>query len=80
MKIANRGAEIAPFYAMEVLKAANDRAAAGDDVLHMEVGGAGRRFSAPGPSRRQRRPCGPRGSDIRKRLEIRPLRESDTLH
>lgn len=41
MKIANRGAEIAPFYAMEVLKAANDREAAGDDVLHMEVGEPG---------------------------------------
>ncbi len=41
MKIANRGVEIAPFYAMEVLKAANDREAAGDDVLHMEVGEPG---------------------------------------
>ena len=41
MKIANRGAEVAPFHAMEVLKAANDREAAGGDVLHMEVGEPG---------------------------------------
>ncbi len=37
MKVAKRGA-VAPFYAMEVLKAANRREAAGGDVLHMEVG------------------------------------------
>jgi aspartate/methionine/tyrosine aminotransferase len=37
MKIARRSA-IEPFHAMEVLKAANERAAAGGDVLHMEVG------------------------------------------
>lgn len=38
MKIADRAEAITPFYAMEVLKAANERAAAGEDVLHMEVG------------------------------------------
>ena len=38
MKVARRTTAITPFYAMEVLKAANERAAAGDDVLHMEVG------------------------------------------
>jgi len=38
MKIADRAAAITPFYAMEVLKDANARAAAGEDVLHMEVG------------------------------------------
>ena len=37
MKVSKRGA-IAPFYAMEVLKAANQRAAGGADVLHLEVG------------------------------------------
>ncbi len=41
MKIASRGTEVAPFHAMEVLKAANDREAAGGDVLHMEVGEPG---------------------------------------
>ena len=40
MKVAERGA-VAPFYAMEVLKAANRREAAGGDVLHMEVGQPG---------------------------------------
>jgi aspartate/methionine/tyrosine aminotransferase len=34
---ARRG-EIAPFYVMEVMKAAGERAAAGADVLHLEVG------------------------------------------
>ena len=37
MKVSTRGA-IAPFYAMEVLKAANQLAASGTDVLHLEVG------------------------------------------
>ena len=37
MKVSKRSA-IAPFYAMEVLKAANQRAASGADVLHLEVG------------------------------------------
>ena len=37
MKISRRGV-VAPFHAMEVMKAANERAAAGGDVLHMEVG------------------------------------------
>ena len=41
MKVASRGKDVTPFYAMEVLKAANDREAAGGDVLHMEVGEPG---------------------------------------
>jgi aspartate/methionine/tyrosine aminotransferase len=40
MKIAQR-ASVDPFYAMEVLKAANEREASGGDVLHMEVGQPG---------------------------------------
>jgi len=40
LKISKR-AEIAPFYAMEVLRAANARAAAGGDVLHLEIGEPG---------------------------------------
>lgn len=36
-KPSTRG-RIDPFYVMEVMKAANDRQAAGGDVLHMEVG------------------------------------------
>jgi aspartate/methionine/tyrosine aminotransferase len=41
MKISAR-ADVAPFYAMEVLKAANEKAAKGDSVLHLEVGEPGR--------------------------------------
>jgi aspartate/methionine/tyrosine aminotransferase len=41
MKISSR-ADVAPFYAMEVLKAANEKAAKGDLVLHLEVGEPGR--------------------------------------
>ncbi|HEX9489286.1 MAG TPA: aminotransferase class I/II-fold pyridoxal phosphate-dependent enzyme [Stellaceae bacterium] len=37
LKIARRG-QVPPFIAMDVLRAANERAAAGDDVLHLEVG------------------------------------------
>jgi aspartate/methionine/tyrosine aminotransferase len=37
MKVATRAA-VAPFYVMEVMKAAGERAAAGGDVLHLEVG------------------------------------------
>ncbi|HLO76978.1 MAG TPA: aminotransferase class I/II-fold pyridoxal phosphate-dependent enzyme [Magnetospirillum sp.] len=36
-KVAGRGA-IAPFIVMDVLRAANERAAAGGDVIHLEVG------------------------------------------
>lgn len=41
MKISSRS-DVAPFYAMEVLKAANVKAARGDSVLHLEVGEPGR--------------------------------------
>ena len=41
MKISAR-AGVTPFYAMEVLKAANEKAAKGDSVLHLEVGEPGR--------------------------------------
>ena len=37
LKVSRRSA-IAPFFAMEVMRAANERAAAGKDVLHLEVG------------------------------------------
>ena len=37
LKIAKRG-QVPPFIAMDVLRAANERAAAGGDVLHLEVG------------------------------------------
>jgi aspartate/methionine/tyrosine aminotransferase len=37
LKIARRG-QIPPFIAMDVLRAANEQAAAGGDVLHLEVG------------------------------------------
>ena len=37
LKIAKRGI-VPPFIAMDVLRAANERAASGEDVLHLEVG------------------------------------------
>ena len=37
LKIARRG-QVPPFIAMDVLRAANEQAAAGDHVLHLEVG------------------------------------------
>ena len=44
-KIAGRG-KVAPFIVMDVLRAANERAAAGRSVLHLEVG----QPSAPPPA------------------------------
>ncbi len=46
IKIAERG-RISPFLVMDVMRAANARAAAGDDVLHLEVGQPS--TGAPGP-------------------------------
>jgi aspartate/methionine/tyrosine aminotransferase len=46
MKIASR-ADIAPFYVMEVMKAAAERERVGGDVLHLEVG----QPSTPAPQR-----------------------------
>jgi aspartate/methionine/tyrosine aminotransferase len=40
LKVASRGS-IPPFIVMDVLRAANERAAAGNDVLHLEVGQPG---------------------------------------
>ncbi len=40
LKIASRGS-VPPFIVMDVLRAANERAAAGADVLHLEVGQPG---------------------------------------
>lgn len=45
LKLARRG-QIPPFIAMDVLRAANERAAAGDDILHLEVG----QPSSPAPA------------------------------
>jgi len=46
LKIARR-ASIPPFIAMDMLRAANERAARGEDILHLEVGQPG--TGAPGP-------------------------------
>ncbi len=46
IKVANRG-RIAPFMVMDVMRAANARAAAGHDVIHLEVGQPS--TGAPGP-------------------------------
>ncbi len=40
LKVAARGS-VPPFIVMDVLRAANERAAAGADVLHLEVGQPG---------------------------------------
>ncbi|MEE8145591.1 MAG: aminotransferase class I/II-fold pyridoxal phosphate-dependent enzyme [Kiloniellales bacterium] len=45
LKVAQRG-RIAPFIVMDVMRAANERAAAGEEVLHLEVGQPG--TPAPG--------------------------------
>jgi hypothetical protein len=37
LKVAGRSA-VAPFIVMDVLSAANERAAAGEDIVHLEVG------------------------------------------
>lgn len=42
LKVAQRGS-VPPFIVMDVLRAANERAAAGEDVLHLEVGQPGSR-------------------------------------
>lgn len=49
LKVARRAAAVAPFYAVEALRAANAREARGERVLHLEVGEPGR--AAPGPVR-----------------------------
>jgi aspartate/methionine/tyrosine aminotransferase len=46
LKIARRGL-VPPFIVMDVLRAANDREAAGEDVLHLEVGQPGTPAPAP---------------------------------
>ncbi len=46
LKVAARGS-VPPFIVMDVLRAANERAAAGEDVLHLEVGQPS--TPAPGP-------------------------------
>ena len=37
MKVSKR-ADVAPFYAMEILKAANEMADGGAEIMHMETG------------------------------------------
>ncbi len=46
LKVAKRGT-IPPFIVMDVMRAANERDAQGEDVLHLEVGQPG--TGAPGP-------------------------------
>lgn len=45
LKVAHRG-QIPPFIVMDVLRAANEKAAAGDTVLHLELGQPGSRAPA----------------------------------
>ena len=42
LKVAERG-RVPPFIVMDVLRDANDRAAAGEEVIHLEVGQPGTR-------------------------------------
>ena len=46
LKVSERGM-IPPFIVMDVMRAANERAAAGEDVMHLEVG----QPSTPAPRR-----------------------------
>ena len=46
LKVSKRGA-VPPFIVMDVLRAANEREAAGEDVLHLEVGQPGTGAPAP---------------------------------
>lgn len=48
LKTAARAARVAPFLAMDVMAAANERAARGADVIHLEVGEPG--FAPPRPA------------------------------
>ncbi len=66
LKIARRG-QIAPFIVMDVMRAANERAAAGADILHLEVG----QPSTPAPA-------GAREA-ARRALDSDPLGYTDTL-
>jgi aspartate/methionine/tyrosine aminotransferase len=66
LKIARRG-RIAPFIVMDVMRAANERAAAGADVLHLEIG----QPSTPAPA-------GVRAA-ARRALDGDPLGYTDTL-
>jgi len=66
LKIARRG-QIAPFIVMDVMRAANEQAAAGADILHLEVG----QPSTPAPK-------GAREA-ARRALESDPLGYTDTL-
>src|ERR1700733_3780596 len=66
LKIARRG-QIAPFIVMDVMRAANERAATGADILHLEVG----QPSTPAPT-------GAREA-ARRALESDPLGYTDTL-
>ena len=70
-----RPSDVAPFLAMDVLPEANRLAAAGRDVLHLEVGGPGERppRAVPGSSRS----CAP-GERLgyTEALGIQPLRRA----
>ena len=66
LKVARRG-QIAPFIVMDVLRAANERAAAGADILHLEIG----QPSTPAPA-------GARAA-ARRALEGDALGYTDTL-
>ena len=47
-RIARRMADIQPFHVMEILKRAHELAAAGRDIIHLEVGEPD--FPSPPPS------------------------------
>lgn len=80
MKVARRGG-IAPFIVMDVMKAANDRAAAGNDVVHMEVGQPGTGAPAPALAAARAALDGPSAAlGYTEALGISPLRSRIARH
>ncbi|HUK58863.1 MAG TPA: aminotransferase class I/II-fold pyridoxal phosphate-dependent enzyme [Stellaceae bacterium] len=78
LKLARRAA-IAPFIVMDVLRAANERAAAGADVLHLEIGQPG--TAAPAPVREAaRRALEEDVLGYTETLGLPPLREAIARH
>src|SRR5438477_12551960 len=76
---ASRRGLVPPFIAMDVLRAANERAAAGADIIHLEVGQPG--TSAPQPAlEAARRALTGERIGYTDALGIAPLRQAIAAH
>ena len=75
LRVSRRGL-VPPFIAMDVLRAANEREAAGADVIHLEVGQPG---TAAPAAVRARRPggAGERADRLYRRARHRPVARGD---